>query len=112
MPYDGVWAEGKTPLLTSEPIINGLKLFKQMYDVAMPQGADGATGQRLFGTGAVAQGLFVSAAVGGFKPIVPGSLSAAAQRAHPVGQQQVDRPHPPDDDQQGISRSRTRRSSL
>ena len=71
MPYDGVWAEGKTPLLTSEPIIKGLTLFKQMYDVAFPQGADGATGQRLFGTGAVAQGLYVSAAVGGLKPLFP-----------------------------------------
>ncbi|MBX3012223.1 MAG: carbohydrate ABC transporter substrate-binding protein [Caldilineaceae bacterium] len=71
MPYDGVWAEGRTPLLTSEPIIKGLKLFKDMYDVAFPQGADGATGQRLFGTGATAQGLFVSAAVGGLKPLFP-----------------------------------------
>ncbi|MEP7198473.1 MAG: extracellular solute-binding protein [Chloroflexota bacterium] len=71
MPFGGVWAKGKTPLLTSDPIINGLKLFKQMYDVAMPQGADGATGQRLFYTGAVAQGLFVSAAVGGVKPAAP-----------------------------------------
>lgn len=71
MPYDGVWAKGKTPLLTSDPIIKGLKLFKQMYDAAMPQGADNATGQRLFGTGAVAQGLFVSAAVGGLKPSYP-----------------------------------------
>lgn len=71
MPYDGVWAKGKTPLLTSDPIIKGLSLFKQMYDVAMPQGADGATGQRLFGTGATAQGLFVSAAVGGLKPSYP-----------------------------------------
>ncbi len=71
MPYDGVWAKGKTPLLTSDPIIKGLKLFKQMYDVAMPQGADGATGQRLFTTGATAQGLFVSAAVGAFKPSSP-----------------------------------------
>ncbi len=71
MPYDGVWAEGKTPLLTSEPIINGLKLFKQMYDVAMPQGADTPTGQRLFQNGDVAQGLFVSAAVGSFKPGAP-----------------------------------------
>jgi ABC-type glycerol-3-phosphate transport system substrate-binding protein len=71
MPYDGVWAKGKEPLLTSEPIIKGLTLFKQMYDVAFPQGADGATGQRLFGTGATAQGLFVSAAVGGLKPLFP-----------------------------------------
>lgn len=71
MPYDGVWAEGKTPMLTSEPIIKGLKLFKEMYDGAFPQGADGATGQRLFGTGATAQGLFVSAAVGGLKPLFP-----------------------------------------
>lgn len=71
MPFDGVWAKGKTPLLTSEPIIKGLKLFKEMYDVAMPQGADIATGQRLFTTGATAQGLFVSAAVGAFKPSSP-----------------------------------------
>lgn len=71
MPFDGVWAQGTTPLLTSEPIINGLKLFKEMYDVAMPQGADIPTGQRLFTTGATAQGLFVSAAVGAFKPANP-----------------------------------------
>jgi len=71
MPYDGVWAQGKTPLLTSEPILKGLTLFKDMYDGAFPQGADGATGQRLFGTGAVAQGLYVSAAVGGLKPLFP-----------------------------------------
>lgn len=71
MPYDGVWAEGTTPLLTSEPIIKGLELFKQMYDVAMPQGADSPTGQRLFQNGDVAQGLFVSAAVGHFKPEAP-----------------------------------------
>jgi multiple sugar transport system substrate-binding protein len=71
MPYDGIWAKGKTPLLTSDPIIKGLKLFKQMYDAVFPQGADLATGQRLFGTGATAQGLFVSAAVGGLKPLFP-----------------------------------------
>ena len=67
MPYGGVWAKGKVPQLTSEPIIKGLKLFKAMYDAAIPQGADTPTGQRLFGTGAAAQGLFVSAAVGSFK---------------------------------------------
>ncbi len=71
MPYDGIWAEGTTPLLTSEPILNGLNLFKRMYDNAFPQGADGPTGRRLFGTGATAQGIFVSAAVGSFKPEYP-----------------------------------------
>jgi ABC-type glycerol-3-phosphate transport system substrate-binding protein len=71
MPYEGIWAEGNKPLLTSEPIINGLKLFKQMYDVAMPQGADNPTGYRLFQTGAVAQGLYVSAAVGAFTKDAP-----------------------------------------
>ncbi len=71
MPFDGVWAQGRTPLLTSEPIINGLKLFKQLYDAAMPQGADGPTADRLFGTNALAQQLVVSAAVGSYKPKFP-----------------------------------------
>lgn len=71
MPYDGVWAKGKTPLLTSEPIIKGLKLFKQLYDTSMPQGADNATADRLFGTNALAQQLAVSAAVGLYKPKFP-----------------------------------------
>ncbi|MBU6349528.1 MAG: extracellular solute-binding protein [Chloroflexi bacterium] len=71
MPYSGKWAEGKTPLLTSEPILQGLKLFKEMYDGAMPQGTDTPTGTRLFGTGAVAQEFIVSAAVGSLKPTYP-----------------------------------------
>ncbi|MCX6028359.1 MAG: extracellular solute-binding protein [Chloroflexi bacterium] len=71
MPYGGVWAKGKTPMLTSDPIIKGLKLFKQLYDVAFPQGADGAEGTRLFGTGSIAQALWVSAAIGGYKVTYP-----------------------------------------
>ncbi len=71
MPYDGVWAKGKVPQLTSDPIIKGLKLFKQLYDDAFPQGADGPTADRLFGTNALAQQLVVSAAVGSYKPKFP-----------------------------------------
>jgi ABC-type glycerol-3-phosphate transport system substrate-binding protein len=71
MPYEGVWAKGKTPQLTSDPIIKGLKLFKQLYDVAFPQGADGPTANRLFGTNALAQEFIVSAAIGSLKPTFP-----------------------------------------
>lgn len=71
MPYDGVWANGKTPQLTSEPILKGLTLFKQLYDGSMPQGADGPTADNLFGTNALAQQLVVSAAVGSYKPKFP-----------------------------------------
>jgi ABC-type glycerol-3-phosphate transport system substrate-binding protein len=65
--YDGKWADGKTPLLTSEPVINGLKLFKTMYDNAMPQGSDLGTANQLFASSKIAQYLIVSAAVGQWK---------------------------------------------
>src|SRR5581483_11826902 len=45
--------------------------FKQLYDAAMPQGADGPTADRLFGTNALAQQLVVSAAVGSYAPKFP-----------------------------------------
>src|SRR5207244_1165182 len=48
--YDGIWAKGKTPQINTEPIINGIKLFKTMYDVGMPQGTDDPTATRLYGT--------------------------------------------------------------
>lgn len=67
MPYDGLWAKGKTPLVTSDPIIKGMKLFKQMYDIGFPQGTDEATAIRMYGTGKIAQDLIVSAAVNAFK---------------------------------------------
>lgn len=67
MPYDGVWAEGKTPMVTSDAVINGIKLFKQMYDAAMPQGTDEATANRMYGLGQIAQMLIVSAAVNVWK---------------------------------------------
>ena len=98
MPFDGVWAKGKTPLLTSEPIIKGLTLFKQLYDVAMPQGADRSDRRPPVWNKRHAQQLVVSAAVGQLQAKVPGTLPAARQRTDPMGEQQVYRPHPPDDD--------------
>ncbi len=96
MPYEGVWAKGLTPMLTSDPIIKGIKLFKQMYDVAMPQGTDVNTGQKMFEAGSVAQGLFVSAAVGSFGPQmgdlykqlrsapIPWATNKSIARIHPM----------------------------
>jgi len=67
LPYDGNWATGKTPLVTTPPIISGLKLFKQMYDVGMPQGTDGATATKMFSDGQIAEQLAESAVVNVYK---------------------------------------------
>ena len=69
--YDGVWAEGKTPMLTSEPILKAVQLFKNMYDGAMPQGTDDATATRMWGENQIAQQLIVSAAVNIYKTSAP-----------------------------------------
>lgn len=59
--YDGVWAEGKTPKVTSEPIIKTLELFKRMFDAAIPQGSNDAQLMELMASGRGAQALLVSA---------------------------------------------------
>ncbi len=70
-PYNGVWAEGKTPMLTSEPIVNAVTLFKQFYDQTFPQGSDEATATRQWGANQIAQQLIVSAAVNVYKTSAP-----------------------------------------
>jgi ABC-type glycerol-3-phosphate transport system substrate-binding protein len=77
LPFDGTWAVGKTPMVTSEPIVNGLKLFKTMYDVGMPQGMDGATAVKAFSDGQIASQLAESAVVNVYKtnnPVVYNDL--------------------------------------
>jgi ABC-type glycerol-3-phosphate transport system substrate-binding protein len=71
MPFDGRWADGKTPLLTSEPILKGLDLFKKFYDATFPQGSDNATTIRQWASGQIAQSLIVSAAVNAYKATAP-----------------------------------------
>lgn len=96
--FDGKWAEGSTPLLTSEPVINGLKLFKTMYENAMPQGSDIGTANQLFASSKIGQYMIVSAAVNQWKtntedPELYGNLRSAAPfwpggkaitRIHPI----------------------------
>jgi ABC-type glycerol-3-phosphate transport system substrate-binding protein len=71
MPYDGVWAKGKTPMVATDPVINGIKLFKKFYDAAFPQGTDDATATKMYGAGIIAEMLIVSAAVGAWKGTNP-----------------------------------------
>ncbi len=71
MPYDGVWAKGKTPMVTSEPIVSGIKLFKQFYDNCFPQGSNDATATRQWADQQIAQQLIVSALVNVYKSTAP-----------------------------------------
>ena len=70
-PYGGTWATGKTPNLTTEPIMNAVHLFKKFYDASFPQGTDGPTATRLWGENQIAQQLIVSAAVNVYKTSAP-----------------------------------------
>jgi ABC-type glycerol-3-phosphate transport system substrate-binding protein len=69
--YDGVWAEGLTPMLTSEPIMQGLDLFKQFYDLTFPQGTNDATATQLWANQQIAQQLIVSALVNVYRDEAP-----------------------------------------
>lgn len=96
--FDGIWAEGKKPLLTSDPVINGMKLFKTMYDNAMPQGTDVGTANQMVASSKIAMDMVVSAAVNQWKtntedPELYGNLRSAAPfwpggkgitRIHPI----------------------------
>jgi ABC-type glycerol-3-phosphate transport system substrate-binding protein len=95
-PYDGNWADGAKPLVTSEPVLKGLSLFKQMYDAAIPQGSNDATATRQFADKQVAQELIVSAAVNTIKDsgpdiypdlrsaILPWPSKKTITRIHPI----------------------------
>ena len=94
--FDGLWAEGRTPLVNSAPVIEGLKLFKAMYDGAMPRGTDTATANQMYANGRIAQQLIVSAAVNiwsssgpdiypSLRSVVPpGPSGKAITRIHPI----------------------------
>lgn len=94
-PYGGVWAEGKNPMLTSEPIINAVTLFKSMYDNCFPQGTDQATATRLWGAGQIAQQLIVSAAVNVYKTSAPDLYPNIRSMSLPwASKQSIARIHP------------------
>ncbi len=69
--YDGTWADGSTPLLTSDPVHDALTLFKQAYDDCFPQGIDNATSNQLWANQQIASQLIVSAAANVYKDSAP-----------------------------------------
>jgi ABC-type glycerol-3-phosphate transport system substrate-binding protein len=106
--FDGLWAKDRTPLVNTEPVIKGLKLFKTMYDKAMPRGTDTATANQMYANGRIAQQLVVSAAVNiwassgpdiyqSLRSVVPpGPSGKAITRIHPI----CVNAHAPDDQKQ------------
>lgn len=55
LPFDGTWAEGKKPLLTSPAVLKGLQLWYDLYQAGVAQGTAAAAMLRLFGDGRIAQ---------------------------------------------------------
>jgi ABC-type glycerol-3-phosphate transport system substrate-binding protein len=96
LPYDGKWAEGSKPLLSTDPIVNGVRLFNRLYDVAFPQGVDSAAGQKLLVDQNVAQIVRESTLLNSIETdnpdlyanlasaVVPWSTNKSVARAHPL----------------------------
>ena len=94
-PYGGTWATGKTPNLTTEPIMNAIQLFKNFYDATFPQGSDDATATRQWGANQIAQQLIVSAAVNVYKASAPDLYPNIRSAVLPwASKQTISRIHP------------------
>lgn len=81
LPYDGKWAEGKTPLANSPETVKGLELWKRLYDAGVPQGTAQSAIMKLAADGRVAQAWGVNPTVVVLRAtnpdIYPDLLSAA-----------------------------------
>jgi ABC-type glycerol-3-phosphate transport system substrate-binding protein len=95
LPFDGKWAEGKTPLANSPETIKGLELWKSLYEAGVPQGTAESAIMRLTADGRVAQAWGVTPTVVVLRAtnpkIYPDLLSAAPPWA---SRRSLDRIHP------------------
>ena len=94
--YDGVWAQGKTPMVTSDQVRKGLQFAKDLYDKAMPHGMSQNDQSTLFYSGHITQSIVQSPIIGGakvtnpelFKNLrsspVPWSSLKSIARTHPM----------------------------
>ncbi|MDQ6669322.1 MAG: extracellular solute-binding protein, partial [Chloroflexota bacterium] len=93
--YDGIWAQGQTPMLTSQPIIKALTLWRRLYGSAMAQGSNDAAAARLFADGRIAQELVVSAGVNVIKSTGPAVYPDLRSTAAPwASKKEISRLHP------------------
>lgn len=81
LPFDGMWAEGKTPLANSPETVKGLELWKALYEAGVPQGTAQGAIMKLAADGRVAQAFGVNPTVVVLRAtnpdIYPNLLSAA-----------------------------------
>ena len=55
LPFDGKWADGKTPMANSPETIKGMELWKALYDAGTPQGTAESAITKLTADGRIAQ---------------------------------------------------------
>lgn len=95
LPFDGKWAEGKTPLANSPETVKGLELWKALYEAGVPQGTAQGAIMKLAADGRVAQAFGVNPTVVVLRAtnpdIYPNLLSAAPPWA---SKRSLDRIHP------------------
>ena len=95
LPFDGKWAEGKTPMANSPETIKGMELWKALYDAGTPQGSAESAIMRLTADGRIAQAWGVTPTVVVLRAtnpdIYPKLLSAPPPWA---SQRSLDRIHP------------------
>jgi ABC-type glycerol-3-phosphate transport system substrate-binding protein len=95
LPFDGKWAEGKTPLANSPETVKGMELWKRLYDAGAPQGTAMGAIMKLAADGRIAQAFGVNPTVVVLRAtnpdIYPNLLSAAPPWA---SKRSLDRIHP------------------
>jgi ABC-type glycerol-3-phosphate transport system substrate-binding protein len=95
LPFDGMWAKGKTPLANSPETVKGLELWKALYDAGAPQGTAMGAIMKLAADGRCAQAFGVNPTVVVLRAtnpdIYPDLLSAAPPWA---SKRSLDRIHP------------------
>ncbi len=95
LPFDGKWAEGKTPLANSPEVVKGLELWKGLYEAGVPQGTAQSAIMKLAADGRVAQAFGVNPTVVVLRATNPDIYPKLRSAAPPwASKRSLDRIHP------------------